>query len=419
MLTSVFGISIKYEAWNHQDSLPVYIAGSYNFHTAYIGNRRCIMLTPTEELATLPALKKQITKIQQIDNVPVVFELTTVSNYRRKSLIENNIPFVTDKQVFLPFIGTMLSDEKEPQKLTGKFVYSTQQLFLFYLYSKKKRLYISEAGKVLPFTAMTLTRAVKQLETTDLFLVAKDGVNKFIESKYKRDELFEKAKVYLTTPVRKAGYIDKTQVTENMVFAGETALSEKTMLNPSRVVTYAISEKDYDKTLLTDELIDPDKQVRLELWAYNPKQFSEDNSADDISIVLSFGDTNDERIEEAVDELLKTGQLMVDGIPVLSPTCLIPFKAKAWMDLKERKLNGEQVDSKNIKKHKNDVFRLAQLITANTRQVLSPEIAEDMKKFLSEIADETVDLKSLGIRGTDKKKMTDMLYQCYGLKDNT
>ena len=32
-------------------------------------------------------------------------------------------------------------------------------------------------------------------------------------------------KVYLTTPVRKAGYIDKTQVTENMVFAGETAFS--------------------------------------------------------------------------------------------------------------------------------------------------------------------------------------------------
>ena len=27
------------------------------------------------------------------------------------------------------------------------------------------------------------------------------------------------------------------------------------------------------------------------------------NSADDISIVLSLGDTNDERIEEAVDEL--------------------------------------------------------------------------------------------------------------------
>ena len=73
--------------------------------------------------------------------------------------------------------------------------------------------------------------------------------------------------------------------------------------------------------------------------------------------------------------------------------------------------------SKNIKKHKNDVFRLAQLITANTKQDLNPEIAEDMKNFLSEMIDEEVDLKSLGIKGTDSKKIIEMLYQCYGLKD--
>lgn len=303
MLTSVFGFSIRYEEWNYQGALPVYIAGSYDFRAAYIGNIRCIMLAPTEELATLPALKKQIEKIQQVDNVPVVLDLATVSNYRRKSLIENNIAFVTEKQIFLPFIGTMLTDEKEMPKLTGKFVYSTQMFFLLYLYSKEKRLYISQAGKVLPFTAMTLSRAVKQLEATDLFLVGKDGVNKFIESKYSRYELFEKAKVYLSTPVRKVGYIDKIQVADNMALAGETALSERTMLNPSRVVTYAISEKEYDKTLLTDELIEPDKQVRLELWAYNPRQFSEDNNADDISVILSFLDADDERIAEAVDEL--------------------------------------------------------------------------------------------------------------------
>ena len=54
-------------------------------------------------------------------------------------------------------------------------------------------------------------------------------------------------------------------------------------------------------------------------------------------------------LNEAYYELLKTGQKMVDGIPALSPTCLIPFKAKAWLDLKERKLNGDQVDSKKYK----------------------------------------------------------------------
>lgn len=122
-------------------------------------------------------------------------------------------------------------------------------------------------------------------------------------------------------------------------------------------------------------------------------------------------------LNEAYYELLKKGQIMIDGIPVLSITCLIAFKAKAWLDLKERRLQGEHIDSKNLKKHKNDVFRLIQLITEKTRMELSPEIAEDMKKFLSEIAFEEIDLQALGIRGISKEKMIDILYKCYGLKE--
>ena len=152
---------------------------------------------------------------------------------------------------------------------------------------------------------MTLSRATNQLEATDLFVIAKDGVKKFIESKYTPYDLFQKIRVYLSNPVRKVGYINKKQVTEDMVFAGETALSEKTMLNPSRVTCYAISAKKIDQTLLCQELIDPNEQVRLELWAYDPKQFIDGHSADDISIVLSFNGRNDERIEEAIDELLE------------------------------------------------------------------------------------------------------------------
>lgn len=261
------------------------------------------MLKPLEELTTLPALKKQIKKIQTIDNVPVVLELDTVTSYRKQSLIENNISFITNKQLYLPFIGAMLMDEEETKKPPKKFVYSTQQLFLYYLYNNEKRIYVSDARRHLPYTAMTLTRAVKQLEATNLFYIDKNGVNKFIESKYSRKDLFTKAKPYLSTPVIKTGFIDKTRITEDMVFSGETALSKKTMLNSSRVVTYAINEKDYDKTLLQEELIDPDKSVKLELWAYDPNKFSRDTNADDISVILSFKGTADERIEEAIDDL--------------------------------------------------------------------------------------------------------------------
>lgn len=305
MFTNILGIPIKYEQWNKENALPLYITGSYGFQTAIIDKQRCIMLTLTDELTTLPALKKQIKKIQEVDNVPVVLALSTVSSYRRKSLIENKIPFITEKQVYLPFMGALLVNQKEPEKEIKKFMFSTQQLVLLYIYNKKKKLYMSEATVMLPFTAMTLSRAVKQLEAVGLFKVTKDGVNKVIEARYENWELFEKMKKYLSTPVRMTGYLEKSNLTKDMVIAGETALAEKSMLNPGGITTYAVYTRLFDKKNLMNELVDPDKQVRLELWEYDPKQFTDENIADSLSIILSFGDSNDERIEEAVEELLE------------------------------------------------------------------------------------------------------------------
>ncbi len=303
MRTSIFGLPITYDKWRHQNTLPLYIAGNYGFQTMYIDNIRCIMLTPKDDLASLPSLKKQIAKIQDIDPVPVVLKLASLSTYRRKSLLENRIPFVTEKQAYLPFIGTLLTDAEETVAKIDKFVFSTQQLFLLYLYEHKKKLYLSEATKKLPFSAMTISRAVKQLEISGLFEISKNGVNKVIESKYGRLELFEKAKPYLSSPVRRKGYIDRSQITTDMVPSGETALARKTMLNEGRVAVYATEENHVWKDIMCEEFIDPSEQVMLELWAYSPTRFSDGEMADDISVVLSFAGNTDERIEEAIEEL--------------------------------------------------------------------------------------------------------------------
>lgn len=305
MIDHIFGLSIKYEPWDNKSILPLYIVSNYQFYTAYIENMRCIVIQPIEELPTLPSLKKQIQKIRVIDDVPIVLYSKTISFYRRKSLLENYIPFMTDKQVFLPFIGTLLVDEKGIEKTKDKFVYSTQLLFLAYMYNHEKKVYVSDLSKNLPFSAMTLSRAVKQLEMTDLFLVYKNGVNKVIESKYSYKELFERIQHHLLTPVRQVGYMDQSLITNYMVLAGETALSEMTMLNPSRLRTYAVYEKDFDKTQLIDELIDPDVQVKVEIWAYDPHLFTHTNIADTLSIVLSLKENKDERIEEVLEDILE------------------------------------------------------------------------------------------------------------------
>lgn len=305
MIDHIFGLSIRYEPWDNKSILPLYIVSNYQFYTAYIENIRCIVIIPIDELPTLPSLKKQIQKIRVIDDVPVVLYSKTISFYRRKSLLENHIPFMMDKQVFLPFIGTLLVDEKETEKIKDKFVYSTQLLFLAYMYNHEKKVYVSDLSKSLPFSAMTLSRAVKQFEMTDLFLVYKDGVNKVIESKYSYKELFDRIQHYLLTPVRQVGYMDQSLVTDHMVLSGESALSEMSMLNPSRIRTYAVYEKDFDKTQLIDELIDSDVQIKVEIWAYDPQLFTHTNIADTLSIVLSLKENKDERIEKILEDILK------------------------------------------------------------------------------------------------------------------
>ena len=304
MKNELFGLPVKIGPWKHKGALPLYLEDAYNFDTAMITNKRCTIARPVSEIPTLPALKKQLAKIHDVADAPVVLELKQISSHRKKSLIKNNIAFVTNKQAYLPFIGAILSGENEAAVKCDKFYMSAQELFLLYLYTNKKQFVAKDALKVFSFTAMTLSRAVKQLEATGLFKVKKAGVSNIIESEYGRMELFTKAQAYLSSPVRTSGYIDKNKVTANMVIAGESALAENSMLSADKLVTFAIYEKNFDKASLDDELIDPDKQAKLELWKYEPAQFSKKACADALSVALSFKNTKDERIEQAAEEIV-------------------------------------------------------------------------------------------------------------------
>ncbi len=114
-------------------------------------------------------------------------------------------------------------------------------------------------------------------------------------------------------------------------------------------------------------------------------------------------------------EFLKRGRITIDGVTVLDSPYLIPFKAKAWLDISERRSAGEQIDSKNVRKHKNDVFRLTELLDQNMSPLNGvPEtVRKDMREFLERMASEEVDLKQLGIRGKNKESIVEDLTRIY------
>ena len=114
-------------------------------------------------------------------------------------------------------------------------------------------------------------------------------------------------------------------------------------------------------------------------------------------------------------QLVRSGTVVVDGINVLDAAYLIPFKAKAWLDLTQKKAAGQSVDSKNIRKHKNDVYRLSALLTHQSNVVVTESVLADLRAFLAAMQEETVDLKQLGVI-RDKATIIADIMRIYSVK---
>ena len=83
---------------------------------------------------------------------------------------------------------------------------------------------------------------------------------------------------------------------------------------------------------------------------------------------------------------------VIDGRKVISdmPTWvaedrLIPLKALAWMDMTQRKANGEEIDSKKIRKHLNDIVTLSGLLSPARVIAIPEKIANDLRQFITTV----------------------------------
>ena len=85
---------------------------------------------------------------------------------------------------------------------------------------------------------------------------------------------------------------------------------------------------------------------------------------------------------------------------------LIPFKMYAWLNHKDRKAAGLHVNDKDIKKHKNDAFRLLQIVTPDRRIETNGLVRDVIVRFLSEIEAEDIPFKQMGLPFTKDEALS-------------
>jgi len=134
-----------------------------------------------------------------------------------------------------------------------------------------------------------------------------------------------------------------------------------------RFVGPASSDHPFMIELLTRNHLDLPEGVRL-----TPIPADEDISS--LSAIL----LNDEYYRYVIDS-----RVVTDGVPIVPASCLMPLKARAWLDLTQRREAGGNVKGDDIKKHRNDVFRLYLSLAPSERFELPEQLATDLRAFLA------------------------------------
>lgn len=151
----------------------------------------------------------------------------------------------------------------------------------------------------------------------------------------------------------------------------------------------------------------------IELFARTDFKLKEMNGLTPIHIDDEVSSLSAILLNEDYYSVLLSGKVVVQELSVLRPEYLLLFKAKAFLDLSARKANGEHVDSRDIKKHKNDILRIAMEFVLEKTDVLPETVHTDIKDFIEKLEEEPFDKNLLKTYGLANGEVVARLQQLY------
>ena len=313
-LNHVLGIRIVYKG-DVRKSLPNFICTRYQVQEVTLDGKNAVFVYPKKELEAINAIKKHMVRIERTANAPAVLVPDQLTYRQKEYLLRDHIPFIVEgKQIYLPFMAVYLQERGDGEKQTAMaMIPSAQILLLYYIYHGCGELLTSDASQKLDFTATSISRASRQLAEMGFVQTEKRGVQKVIFSDKSPEELFMAAKSYMSNPIKRTVYVPKTEIKKELPVSGYSALSEYTMLNSPAVESRAtVSIAEWER-VASGRLQNSEDQCAVELWRYDPRKLSAGECVDRLSLALSLCGDRDERIEEAIEEMLEQVWRDIDG----------------------------------------------------------------------------------------------------------
>lgn len=296
--------------WQPARRLPLFLRDGYVYYEIDLLGNSCLVMFDTESDRSATTIQKHIDQVKSKWPAEVIYAKAVTNSDERRRLVEQKIPFVVPgNQMYLPMLGIDFREYfRQIHNEIDKFTPATQAVLLLLMTGSESQSYnTQDLVHRLGYSKMTMSRSLNDLKNIDA--VSKQGRARILEFDGERKSLWNRSLPYFESPVKQTQYIrTETQLSKTPV-SGLTALSKRSMLAAPNEPTFAMTMDEYQKLVLKDD-VSPAKETDpnsacIEVWSYDPKLFAKDNIVDPFSLYLSLRNDPDERVEEALEEMME------------------------------------------------------------------------------------------------------------------
>ena len=317
-LHDVLGLPVRWMgAWARSEELPYFLQSAFHFNELELGGRSVVLaIAQSRQQASPSEIRKWFDKVRTLSQGPVVFVVEAMASYERKRLIEQKVPFIgPGNQLYLPDLGLDLREyfRRRAPTSDGALSPSAQAFLITALLRQPWQVewQPSTLASPLGYTAMTVSRVVKELTAAGLATSYPVGRSRWLRMELAPLQTWERATAILRTPVKRTVWVPGGSAAGvPLRLAGLSALARRSMqAEPSRPV-YAIGPAQWKAVVKAGIQELPEAMPgahEWQLWTYNPALVLDQATVDPLSLILSMQDILDDRVQIALGEL--KGQL--------------------------------------------------------------------------------------------------------------
>ena len=290
-------------------TLPFILANEYVFGETKLFNRNIILMFIDPYETSVDKIRKHLDIVINSFNAMVVVIVGNVEAYTRKRLIEKKVPFIiAGKQMYLPDLLIDLKEYAPVQREQPELMLpSAQCLLLYHLQVEPlEKINLKTIADKLHYMPMSVTRAAYYLHNTGL-CVLEGTKDKYLKFEKSNRDLWDKALPLLISPIKKTNYFSGQILRENLRRTNINALAKYSDINDEPVEYYALrigQIMHYTGVNLfkTGKI---GSNICIEEWKYDPAILTDNEFVDPLSLYLCMRDNKDERIEMALEQLIK------------------------------------------------------------------------------------------------------------------